>query len=54
MNVLQKTALSLLLTIVLGGVVFAQPVHIPDPNLRATVREALQLPSGVPVTQMIC
>ena len=51
MNVLQKTALSLLLTIVLGGVVFAQPVHIPDPNLRATVREALQLPSGVPVTQ---
>ena len=48
MNFRQKFTLSLLLTIVLGGVVFAQPVHIPDPNLRAAVGNAL---NGAPITQ---
>ena len=27
------------------------PVYIPDPNLRATVRDALNLPAGTPITQ---
>ena len=31
--------------------VFAQPVHIPDPNLRAVVRESLDLPNGAPITR---
>ena len=29
----------------------AQPVHISDPNLRAAVRETLELPGGVPITR---
>ena len=41
MNFRQKITLGLLLTIVLGSTAFAQPVHIPDLNLRAAVREAL-------------
>ena len=31
--------------------VHAQDIHIPDPNLRAAVREELKLPAGAPVTQ---
>ena len=31
--------------------VYAQPVHIPDPNLRAAVRDTLNLPDGTPVTR---
>ena len=46
-----KITLSLLLTIVLCGVAFAQVVEIPDPNLRAAVREALNLPVGASVTR---
>ena len=30
---------------------FAQVVKIPDPNLREAIRETLQLPEGVPITQ---
>ena len=41
MNLRQKFTLSLLLTIVLGRVAFAQVVDIPDPNLRAAILEAL-------------
>ena len=29
----------------------AQVVEIPDPNLRQAIRETLQLPDGVPITQ---
>ena len=43
MNLRRKITLSLLLCVVLCSVVFAQPVHIPDPNLRAAVREALNI-----------
>ena len=43
MNFRQKITLSLLLTILLGGVAFAQVVEMPDPNLRAAVREALDI-----------
>ena len=31
--------------------IFAQVVEIPDPNLRGAIREALQLPDNLPVTQ---
>ena len=31
--------------------VFAQPVHIPDSNLRAAVRDTLNLPDDTPVTR---
>ena len=31
--------------------VFAQPVHIPDANLRAAVRETLELPDVTPITR---
>ena len=31
--------------------VYAQPVHIPDPNLRAAVRDTLNLPDGTPITR---
>ena len=30
---------------------YAQPVHIPDPNLHAVVREALNLPTDTAITQ---
>ena len=50
MNFRQKITLSLLLTFVLGGVAFAQVVHIPDPNLRHAVSEALNLTAGAPIT----
>ena len=29
----------------------AQVVEIPDPNLRAVIRETLQIPAGEPITQ---
>ena len=31
--------------------VFAQPVHIPDSNLRVAVRDTLSLPDGTPITR---
>ena len=34
-----------------GGVASAQIVEIPDPNLRQAIRETLQLPDGVPITE---
>ena len=51
MNFRQKITLSLLLTFVLGGVAFAQPVHITDPNLRTAIVDALKLPRGTHVTE---
>ena len=47
----QKTILSLLLCIALCLPLSAQQVNIPDFNLRAAVREALNLPVGAPLTQ---
>lgn len=41
--------LSLLLT--LTSWTFAQVVNIPDPNLRAALRQALDLPQGAPITR---
>ena len=41
--------LSLTLLASLTTWVYAQPVHIPDPNLRAAVRHTLELPGGVPI-----
>ena len=51
-----KNLTPLLLTILcaccaLTTSVHAQPVHIPDPNLRQAVSEALNLPAGGPITQ---
>ena len=43
MNFRQKTTLYLLFFIILCNVTFAQVVHIPDPNLRAAGREALNI-----------
>ena len=34
-----------------GGVAFAQIVEIPDPNLERAIRERLELPTDVPITQ---
>ncbi len=51
MTVRQKITLSLLITFVWVGAAFAQVVDIPDPNLRAAIREELQLPADVPITQ---
>ena len=42
MNLRQKITLSLLLSIALGGAAFAQPINIPDPNLRAAIEDALE------------
>ena len=50
MNIRQKIDLCLLLYIVLGSAAFAQVVDIPDPNLRAAIREALNLPNDSQVT----
>ena len=44
MDFRQIVTLSFLLYIVLGSVVFAQIVDIPDPNLRAAVRDDAQPP----------
>ena len=46
-----KIILSLLVSIGLGRVAFAQVVDIPDASLRAAVREELQLPAGAPIVQ---
>ena len=43
MNIRQKITLSLILYLVLHSAIFAQSVHIPDPNLRTVIREALGL-----------
>ena len=51
MNFRQIIILGLLLYIVLGGVAFAQVVDIPDPNLRAAIQDALNLPGDAPITQ---
>ena len=51
MSFRRKIALSLLLTIVLGGVAFAQVVNILDPNMRVAIHEALKLPAGAPITR---
>ena len=51
MNLRQKIALGLLLSITLCSAAFAQVVEMPDPNLRVTVREALKLAAGAPITQ---
>ena len=51
MNSRQKITLYLFLTIVSGGVAFAQVVDIPDPNLRAAIADALDVPHGAPITQ---
>ena len=47
----QKITLSLLLYIALCSTAFAQTVDIPDPNLRDAIRNALNLPGDVPITQ---
>ena len=40
-----------MLQVVLCSVAFAQVVEIPDPNLRAAVRQTLNLPDTTPLTQ---
>ncbi len=51
MNIRQKLTLSLLLTIVVGSVAFAQVVDIPDPRLRAAIRDDLILDVDDNITQ---
>ena len=53
MNLRQKITLRLLIlvSITLCLPLFAQQVEIPNPNLRAAIHEALNLPDGVPITQ---
>ena len=51
MNFRQKIALSFFLTIVLGSVAFAQVVDIPDPHLRAAIRDALNVPGDAAITK---
>ncbi len=51
MNLRQKIALGLLLSITLCSAAFAQIVEMPDPNLKHAVIEALNLPAGAPITQ---
>ena len=41
--------LTLLLSLTAWG--YAQPVHMPDPNLRAAVRDTFKLPDRTPVTR---
>ena len=47
----QKITLYLFLTIVSGGVAFAQVVDIPDPNLRAAIADALNITPDAPITR---
>ena len=54
MNFRQKITLGLLLYIALCLPLFAQEVHIPDPNLRAVIREHLNLPDEIPITRRRC
>ena len=49
MNLRSIITLGLLVNLVLGSVVLAQPVHFPDPNLRVAIRDALNQPDGVPL-----
>ena len=51
MNFRQKLTLYLLLYIILCTSLFAQVVDIPDPNLRAGIADALDIPRGTPITQ---
>ena len=51
MNFRQKITLSILPTLVLASVAFAQVVEIPDPNLRTAVRHTLNLADDTPLTQ---
>ena len=48
----QKISLSILLYIVLCFPLFAQTVDVPDPNLRAAIQDALNLPGNAPITQV--
>ena len=50
MNVINR-CLRILLVICLPHAAYTQPVHIPDPVLHASIREALNLPFDAPVTQ---
>ena len=43
--------LTLIVTLFIAQSVSAQVVAIPDPNLENAIRETLQLPEGVPITQ---
>lgn len=38
---------------IVSGVTFAQEEWMPDPNLRQAVREALELPNEIPLTQLV-
>ena len=51
MKVRQKITLHLLLYIGLSSVVFAQPVHMPDQNLRSLIIETLDLPQNHTLTR---
>ena len=51
MNFLQKLTLYLSLYFTLSTSLFAQVVDIPDPNLRAAIRDTLSLPNDAPLTQ---
>ena len=51
MNFRHKITLSLLLYTVLSSTTFANVVGIPDPNLRAAIADALDIPRGSPITQ---
>ncbi len=53
MNFRHKITLSLLLYTVLSSTTFANVVGIPDPNLRAAIREQLNLKSHVDITEDI-
>ena len=44
-------AIKILFWLLITTNAFAQVVEIPDPNLRQAIREALQLPTGEPITQ---
>ena len=43
MNFRQKITLNCIITLVIGGAAFAQPVDFPDPNLRAAILGALDI-----------
>lgn len=51
MNSRQKITIVLLLQVVLCSVASAQVVEIPDPNLRAALHEALNIPRDDPITR---
>ena len=47
----QLLTVSFLVYIILGGTVFAQIVDISDPNLRAAIADALNVPNDAPITR---